>query len=107
MEYQTDIETSLIPITLNLDPSAEESWLGALTIPEQVITQVIERVGEKSTPPEHEFVHMLETDSEMEIEQLPPTPDMSPIIRSKIQTTESIPHFPLGETKLSIVFDKT
>ena len=30
-----------------------------------------ERVGEESTPPEHEFVHTLETDSEIEFEWFP------------------------------------
>ena len=107
MEHQRDTEMLLVPITPNLNPSVEESWLGALTILEQVITQVIEKVGEKSTPPEHDFVHTLETDSEMEFKQLSPTPDMSSIIRSKIQPTESILHFPLSETKLSVVLDKT
>ena len=94
MEYQIDTETLLVPITPDLNLSVEESWLGALTILEQVIIQVIERVGEKSIPPEHEFVHALETDLELEFEQLPPTLDMSHIIRSKIQPTECIPCFP-------------
>ena len=57
--------------------------------------------------PEHDFVHTAETDSKMEFEQLPPTPDMSSIIRSKIPHTESIPHFPLSKTTLSVVLDKT
>ena len=107
MEYPRDTEMSLVHITPDLKPSVEESRLGALTMPEHAITQVIERVGEKSTPPEHEIVHTLETDTEMESQQLPPTLDMSPIIRSKIPPTESIPHFPLSETKLSVVLDKT
>ena len=84
-----DTETSLVSITPDLNLSVEELWLGALTILEQVITQVVERVGEKSTPPGLEIVHTLETDSEMEFKQLTPTPDNSPIIRSKIQPTES------------------
>ena len=94
MEYQRETEISLVPTTPDLNLSMEECWLGALTIPEQVIMQVVERVGKKSTPPMHKFVHTLKTDSEMELQQLPPTPDMSPIICSKIQPTESIPHFP-------------
>ena len=98
---------SLVPTTPNLDQSAEESWLGALKIPEWVITQVVKRVGEKSTPPGHEFVCTPETYSEMKFKQLPPTPHMSSIIRSKIQSTESIPHFPLSETKLIAVLDET
>ena len=68
---------------------------------------MIERVGENSTPPEHELLHTPETDSEIEFEQLLPTPDMSPIIRSKTPPMESISHFPLSETKLSVVLDKT
>ena len=32
---------------------------------------------------------------------------MSPIIRSKVQPTETIPSFPLSETKLSVILDKT
>ena len=32
---------------------------------------------------------------------------MAPIIRSKIPPTESIPHFPRSETKLSVVLDKS
>ena len=32
---------------------------------------------------------------------------MSPIIRSKVQSIESLPHFPLSETKFSVVLDKT
>ena len=52
---------SLVLITPDLNLSAEEPWLGALTILEQVITQVVERVHEKSTPPGQEFVHTLET----------------------------------------------
>ena len=31
---------------------------------------------------------------------------MSPIMRSKVQSMESMPHFPLSKTKLSVVFDK-
>ena len=62
---------------------------------------------ERSTPPGHEFVHTQETDSEVEFEQLPSTPDMFPIIRSKVRPTEPMPHFPLSETKLSVVLDKT
>ena len=107
MEYPRDTEMSIVHITPDLNLSVEESWLGALTILEQVITQVIKRVSEKSTPPEHEFVHTLEADSEMEFEQLPPTLDMSPIIWYKIPSMESIPHFPVSENKLSVVLDKT
>ena len=102
MKYQRETEMSLVSITPDLNLSTEESWLGALTILEQVITKVVERVGEKSTPPGHEFIHTLETDSEIECEQLPPNLDMSPIIRSKVQPTESMPHFPLSGTKLSV-----
>ena len=68
---------------------------------------MIERVGEKSAPPGHENVHTPETSLEIEFKQLPPTPDMSPIIRSKGQSIESMPCFPLSETKLSVVRDKS
>ena len=71
MEYHRDTEMSLVPTTPNLNLSAEESWLGVLTILEQNITWVVERGGERSTPPGHEFVHTLETDSEVEFEHLP------------------------------------
>ena len=91
---------SLVP-NLNV----EKSWLGALTIIEQVITQVIERVGQKSLG--YKLVHIPETDSAMEFKQLPPTPHMSPIIRPKTKPIKSIPSFPLSETKLSVVLDKT
>ena len=63
--------------------------------------------GKKTTPLEHELVHTPETDSKMEFEQLPPTLDMSPIIRPTIPPTESVPHFPLSENKLSVLLDKT
>ena len=77
---------SPVPVTPDLNLSVEESWLGALTILEQII-QVVERVGEKSAPPGHDFEHTLETNSEIEFEKLLPTPDMYPIIRSKVQPT--------------------
>ena len=105
MEYPRDTVMSLVHITPDLNPSVEESRLGALTILEQVITQVIEKVGGKTTPFEHELVHTPETDSKMEFEQLPPTPDMSPIIRPVIPPTESVHPFILSETKLSVVLD--
>ena len=104
MEYSRDTKKS---VTLGLNPNAEESRLGALTILEQIITQVIEKVGGKITPLQHELVHTLETDSEMEFEQLPPTLDMSPLIRSVMPPMESLPYFPISETKLSVVLDKT
>ena len=107
MEYQRDNEMSLVSITPDLNLSVEEPWLGVLTILEQVITQVVERVGEKATHPGHEFVHTPEMDSEIEFEHLPSTPDMSPIIRSKVQPIKFMPHFPPSDTKLSVVLDKT
>ena len=70
MEYPRDAAMSLLHITPDLNLSVEESRLGALTILEQVITQVIKKVGEKTSPLEHEPVHTLETDSKMEFEQL-------------------------------------
>ena len=45
---------------------------------EQIITQVIEKVDERAIFFEQEPMHSPETDSEKE---LPPTPDMSPVIR--------------------------
>ena len=86
MEYSGDTKKS---ITLDLNPNVEESRLKVLTIPEQIITQVIEKVGRKITPLKHELIYTPETDSEMEIKQLPPTPDMSPIIRPVMPPTES------------------
>ena len=86
-------------ITPGLKPNVEESRLSVLTIIEQIITQVIEEVGEKTTFLKNELIHTPETDSKMELEQLPPTLDMSPIIRPIIPPKETVPHFPLSETK--------
>ena len=45
---------------------------------------------------------------ERESDQPPLTPGMSPIIRPEVQSIEmSMPHFPLSETKCSVVIDKT
>ena len=95
--------------TPDLELRVEDQYqLEALTFLEQVIMHVMERVGEKSTPPEYEFLHAPETNlSIREFKQLPQTPDMSPIIRSKIQSRESMPHFPLSQTKLCVGLDKT
>ena len=62
---------SLVHITPYLSLSAEESRLGALKILEQIIIQVIEKVGGKTILLEHELVHTPETDSKMEFKQLP------------------------------------
>ena len=67
---------------------------------EQIITQVIEKVDGKTIFFEPDHVYTPETNSKRE---LPPTPDMSPIIRS----VEFEPCFPLSETKNSVVLDKT
>ena len=97
MGYLKDTEMSL---TSGLNPVIEESWSGILMILMQIIAQVIEKLDGKTIFFELEFVHTHETDSERE---LPPTPDMSSIIRS----IEYEPHFPLSETKISVVLDKT
>ena len=113
MKYWEEAEMSPIPRTSDLEQSVEDQyWLGVLTFLEQVLTQVIERVGKKSTSLAQgtltEFIFALETNSEIESDQPPLTPDMSPIIRPEVQSIEiSIPHFPLSETKLSVVLDKT
>ena len=52
MEYQEDVEMSPIPRTPNLKPSEEDQyWLGALIFLEHVLTQVVDRMGEKPTSP--------------------------------------------------------
>ena len=112
MEYQ-DAEMPPIPITPDLKLSAEDQhWLGALTFLGQVLTQVLERLCEKPTSPEHgtltESTNTMETQLDIEFEQPPLTPDMSPITRPEVQSIEmSMPHFPLNKTKLSVVIDKT
>ena len=113
MEYQEDAEMSPIPITPDLKPSAQDKhWLGTLTILEQVLTQVTERMGEKPTTPEHgtftESINTQETDLKIESEQPALIPDMSQIIMPEVQSIEmSMSHFPLSTTKLSVVTDKS
>ena len=113
MEYQEDAKMSPILRTPYLESSAEDQhWLWVLTFLKQIIRQVIERVGEKSTSPAQgtltESINILKTDSEVEFEQLPLTPDMSPMIRSEVQSIEmSMSHFPLSKTEFSVVIDKT
>ena len=78
---------------------------------EQVLTQVMDRVGEKPTSlTEGTLIESIslntpETNLEIESDQPPLTPDMAPIIRPEVQL--SMPYFPLNETKLSVVLDKT
>ena len=67
MEYQQEAEMSPIPRTPDLELSLEDKYqLGALTFLEQVLTQVIGRVGEKPTSPAHGILtgsrNTLETD---------------------------------------------
>ena len=51
MEYQEDTEMSPIPRTPDLEPSVEDQhWLRALTFLEQVLTQVIDKVGKNPSP---------------------------------------------------------
>ena len=62
--------------------------------------QVIERVGEKPTYLAQrtltESIITLETDLEIESDQPPLAPDMSPIIRPEVKSIEmSMPCFPL------------
>ena len=104
MECTGDTKKS---ITLGLKPNEEESRLEVLTICEQIITQTIERVGRTISPIKQEPTYTLETDSEKEFEQLPPMPDMSPIIRPVMLPMGSLPYFPISETKPSVVLDKT
>ena len=65
------------------------------------------------TSPEYETlspesINILETASNMETKQPPLTPDMSPVVRPEVESIEmSMPHFPLSETKLSVIIDKT
>ena len=66
---------SLMP---GLNPVIEESRSGIVMILEQIITQVIEKVDGKTIFFEPEFVHTLRLIQK----ELPPTPDISPIIRS-------------------------
>ena len=104
MEHPRDTEMS---ITSGLNPNTEESRSGLLTIIEQIIAQVIEKVGGETTFFENALVHTPETDFETELEQLPQTADMSPIIRPIIPPMESVPYVPLSETKISVILDKT
>ena len=46
--------------------------------------------------PGYKLVPTAETDSEVEFDQLPPTPDMSPIIRTKPKPIEFMPRFLLS-----------
>ena len=81
--------------------------LGVLTILEQIIAQAIEKVGRIIPPIKQELTYTPENDSEKKFEQLPPTPDMSPIIRPVMPPTGSLPGFPISDTKESVVLDKT
>ena len=74
MEYLNDTEVTLTP---GFNPVIEESRSGTLMILEQIITQVIEKVDERTIFFKQEPMHTPETNSEKE---LPPTPDMSPIV---------------------------
>ena len=68
------------------------------------------QVVERDTSSVHASLIDINTlDIELEIEpEHPPTPDMSPIIRIEQESLEvSMPHFPMSETKLSVVIDKT
>ena len=79
MEYSRDTKKSITP---GLNPHVEESSLGALTILEQIITQVIEQVILKWNLRHY------------------PTPDMSLIIRPVMPPMEFLPHIPISVTKL-------
>ena len=87
-------------LTPGLNPVIEESRSGILMILEQIIMQVVEKVDGRTIFFEQEPTHTPETDSERE---LPPTPDMSPITRPIVLEFP----FPLSETKISVVLDKT
>ena len=119
MECQEDVEILPVPVTPDLKLNIEEQhWFWALTLLKQIIVQVVERMGENLTSPEHESltefsrtpgsINTPETESETEPEQPPLTPDMSPIVRPQIESIKmSMPCFPLSETKLSVLIDKT
>ena len=66
---------------------------------EQIITQIVEKVDERTIFFEQEPMHTPETD----FEKLPPTPDMSPIVRP-IEFEFSVP---LKEAKIAVSLDKT
>ena len=61
----------------------DQFQLEALTCLEYILTQVLERVGERTISPvqgvEKESMNTSESHLEMESDQLPQTPDMSPI----------------------------
>ena len=61
-----------------------------------MITWIVEKVDERTVFFEQEPVHTPETDSEKE---LPPTPDMSPIVR----LIEFESYLPLKEAKIEVV----
>ena len=97
MAYLKDTEMSLTP---GLNPVIKESRSGLSMIVEQIIMQVMEKVSGRTIFSEHEPMHTPETNSRRE---LPPTPDLSPIIRPM----ELESPLPLSETRTSVVLDKT
>ena len=109
MEYQKDIEILPVPKTPDLKPSTEEQhWFWALTFVDEIVMQVVKKMGESPSSPVHAFINTLDTESELESEQSPLTPDMSPIIRPEIEPLEvPMPCSSMSETNLNIVKDKT
>ena len=97
IEYVKDTEMLL---TSGLNPVIEELRSVTLMILEQIITWVIEKVDGRTIFFEEEPMQTPETDSEKE---LPPTPDMSPIIRP-IEFESSLS---LREAEIGIVLAKT
>ena len=67
----------------------------------------MERVDETLTSKEvlAQSINIPENNLDIESDQTPLTPDMSPIIRPEVEL--SMPHFPLSETRFSVVLDKT
>ena len=112
MEYQEDIKMSPVLKTPDNELSTEQQhWFWALTFLRNIILQVVES-GQKP----HlscaciltDSINTPNTESEMEPEQPPPTQGMSPIIRPEVESLEmAMPCFPISETKLHVVIDKT
>ena len=92
-----DMEMSLTP---GLNLVVEELRSGISIILEQIIMQVMEKVNGKTISFKQEPRHTPETNSKG---GLPPTPEMSLIIRP----IELESPFPQSETKICVVLDKT
>ena len=109
MEYQDKAEISPVLRTPNLKPRVEDQYqLETLACLEYMLTQVLEKVGERTISPAQEVltesINTSESNLEIDSYQPPLTPDMSPIRRP--EEPAIIPYCFLSETKLSVVLDK-